>query len=395
MRRHRTLLGLCASDLCGSWAPAGRGTPAAHVEKASEYTAAGDYDAATMEYTKAIEKDPGWPGGYRNRAHHYQYIRRYDLALEDYRKAIALDPEETDSDYVDLLVFMRREQEAAEYAERLVRSHPDSALLNCILAMALERSKNYPRAYEAVNRCIGPAETGANSMERLFIPMERFPQYYRLQARLAARVGRKDEAWRSIDKVTAIDNGLYTRYSRASIYYIEGVWEQALQTLLDAYAQAKGGEKDSLVGIESRFLLGQCYQQLGKWREAREAYEEFVAANPYEKEAFANLGLVKAKLGDSDAALADFSKALDIDPKFLDARRTRGTVYLGQKRYDSAIEDFSAVLAEDGDDMGTLHKRAYAYCTSGQGKLGAKDLREVLRVDPKNDDAKALLPECA
>jgi len=43
-----------------------------------------------------------------------------------------------------------------------------------------------------------------------------------------------------------------------------------------------------MVGVESRFLLGQSYQQLGRWREAQEAYEEFIAANPFEKEAFAN-----------------------------------------------------------------------------------------------------------
>ncbi|MGQ0591273.1 MAG: tetratricopeptide repeat protein [Gammaproteobacteria bacterium] len=129
-------------------------------------------------------------------------------------------------------------------------------------------------------------------------------------------------------------------------------------------------------------------------REAKGAYEELVAANPYEKEAFANLGLVKTKLGDSEGAVAGFSKALEVDPKFLDARRNRGTVYLGQKRYDSAIEDFSAVLAEDGSDAGTLYKRAYAYCTNGNPKLGTKDLLDVLRIEPKNDEAKALLREC-
>ena len=97
--------------------------------------------------------------------------------------------------------------------------------------------------------------------------------------------------------------------------------------------------------------------------------------------------------GDSEGAVADYSKALELDPKFVDARRNRGTVYLGQKRYERAIEDFSAVLAEDGNDAGTLYKRAYAYCTSGQRKLGVKD-SQVLRIEPKNDEAKALLSEC-
>lgn len=310
---------------------------------------------------------------------------------------MALEPEEaiSHSSYVHLLAFMRREQQAAEHAESFLRSHPDSALLRFGLAHALMRQKDYPRAYDLVSQGIAKVESGTNPTELRYLRRDAMlGRAYAGHAVLLAHLGRKDEAWRSIEKATSLHDEFLTRYLRAWIHYIEGSWEKAVQVLREAYARAQGAEKDSSDGLESRFLLGQCYQQLGKWREAREAYEEFVAANPYEKEAFANLGLVKAKLGDADAALADFSKALDIDPKFLDARRNRGTVYLGQKRYDSAIEDFSAVLAGDEDDMGTLYKRAYAYCTSGKRKLGAKDLREVLRIEPKNDEAKALLSEC-
>jgi len=292
----------------------------------------------------------------------YTYARRYDLALEDLRKAIALEPEDAPShvQYVRLLVFMRREQEAAAHAEAFLRTHPDSAILNIGLAMALERRKDYARAYEAVSRAVALLESGANPGELRFVASKEgvFAVADGIKAVLAARLGRKDEASRLIEKALNIRNDFETRYWRASIYYIEGSWEKALQVLREADARAQGAEKDSMVGVESRFLLGQCYQQLGKWREAQGAYEEFIAANPREKEAFSNLGLVKAKLGDSDSAVTSFSKALELDPKFLDARRNRGTEYLRQKRYDSAIEDFSAVLAEDGNDACLLHERA-------------------------------------
>ncbi len=388
-----SLLSLAVFALCSGCA---RLTAAVHLNKATQHAFAGEYEAGIAENTKAIEAKPDYHLAYVNRGAAYTYARRYDLALEDYRKAIALEPEEAVShlNYVLLLVFMRQEQEAAEHAEGFLRSHPDSALLKCGLAFALERSKDYIRAHELASRCVAQLESRANPKELRYTPREVFAYAYGLHARLSARVRRKDEAWRSIEKATAINNDFDTRYSRASMYYIEGTWEQALQVLREAYAQAKGAQKDSMVGVESRFLLGQCYQQLGRWREAQGAYEEFIAANPREKEAFANLGLVKMKLGEAESAVADFSKALELDPKFLDARRNRGTVYLGQKRYESAIEDYSTVLAEDGDDTGTLYKRAYAYCTSGKQKLGTKDLRDVLRIEPKNDDARALLREC-
>jgi len=388
-----SLMALAALLLCSGCA---RLLSAGHVNKAAQHTLAGEYDAAIVEGTKAIEAKPDHHLAYINRAVAYTYAQRYDLAEEDFRRAIALEPDEAipHLGYVFLLVFMRREEQAAGHAESFLRSHPDSALLKCGLAMALERSKDYPRAHELASRCIAEVESGANSREVRYGAKEGFAVVYGLHARLAARLGHKQEAWQSIEKAATIKNDFQVRYSRASIHYIEGNWEQALQVLREADARAQGAERDFMVGVESRFLLGQCYQQLGRWREAQGAYEEFIAANPREKEAFANLGLVKAKLGDSDSAVADFSKALELDPKFVDARRNRGTEYLRQKRYDSAIEDFSSVLAKDGDDTGTLYKRAYAYCTSEQRKLGTKDLRDVLRIEPKNDEARALLSEC-
>jgi len=371
-------------------------TAAGHLNQSTRDIAAGQYEAAIAENTKAIEAKPDYHLAYINRAVAYTYARRYDLAEQDFRRAIALEPEEAIShlSYVIMLVFVRREQEAAEHAESFLSSHPDSTMLRCGLAMALERSKDYPRAHELASRCIAEFESGANPTEVRYAAPEGSAMVYGLRARLSARVGRKDEAWRSIEKAASIKNDLQTRYSRASIHYIEGSWEKALQVLDEAYAQAQGAEKDSMVGVESRFLLGQCYQHLGRWREAQGVYEEFIAANPHEKEAFANLGLVKAKLGDSEVAVANLSKAVDLDPKFLDARRNRGTEYLRQKRYDLAIQDFSAVLAEDASDKGALYKRAYAYCTSGKRKIGAKDLRKGLRIEPNNDEAKALLREC-
>ncbi|MGH9895743.1 MAG: tetratricopeptide repeat protein [bacterium] len=241
-----------------------------HVNQSGRDILAGEYEAAIAEGTKAIEVKPDYHLAYMNRAAAYTHARRYDLALEDLRKAIALEPEEAIShlNYVSALVFMRREQEAAEHAESFLRTHPDSALLKCGLAMALERSKDYPRAHELASRCIAEVESGANAGEVRY-GVEGFAGAYGLHARLAARVGRKDEAWRSIEKAASIKNDLQTRYSRASIHYIEGNWEQALQVLRAAYARAQGGEKDSMVGVESRFLLGQCYQQLGRWSEAQ------------------------------------------------------------------------------------------------------------------------------
>lgn len=215
-------------------------TAAGHLNQSTQQILAGEYEAAIAENTKAIEAKPDYHLAYINRAAAYTYARRYDLAEEDLRRAIALEPEEAIShlNYVLLLVFMRREQEAAEHAESFLRSHPDSMMLKCGLAGVLERRKDYSRAHELASRCIAQFESGGNPRELRYAAPAGSAFVYALHARLAARMGHKDEAWRSMDKATIIHNDLHARYSRASIHYIEGNWEKALQVLHEAYAQS-------------------------------------------------------------------------------------------------------------------------------------------------------------
>lgn len=199
--RAASLLALAALAFCSGCA---RLIAAGHLNKSTRDIAAGQYEAAIAENTKAVAAKPDYNLAYINRAVAYTYARRYDLAEEDFRKAIALEPEQAIShlSYVFLLVFMRREQEAAEHAEGFLRSHPDSALLKCGLAAALERRKDYRRAHELASQCISQVESGANPVEVRHGARQGFAHVLGLHARLAARVGRKDEAWQSIEKAT-------------------------------------------------------------------------------------------------------------------------------------------------------------------------------------------------
>jgi len=90
--------------------------------------------------------------------------------------------------------------------------------------MALERRKDYARAYEAVSRGVALLESGANPRELRFVASKEgvFAVADGIKALLAARVGRKDEASRLIEKAMSIRNKFETRYWRASICYIEG-----------------------------------------------------------------------------------------------------------------------------------------------------------------------------
>ncbi|MGH8549537.1 MAG: protein kinase domain-containing protein [Methylococcales bacterium] len=83
---------------------------------------------------------------------------------------------------------------------------------------------------------------------------------------------------------------------RAKIHYTQGNWQQAVDELKRGYTRSTREELDSSYGLESRLLLGNSYFKLGNMLQAKEAYEQFLAANKYEPEAFFNPGIVYAKL---------------------------------------------------------------------------------------------------
>jgi tetratricopeptide (TPR) repeat protein len=90
-------------------------------------------------------------------------------------------------------------------------------------------------------------------------------------------------------------------------------------------------------------------------KEHYEAIADFGRAleiNPASATAFNNRGLAKFYLGDREGAIKDYVKALEIDPDFAVTLKNRGTAHLQLQQYDQALQDFekaTTLNAEDGE----------------------------------------------
>ena len=60
--------------------------------------------------------------------------------------------------------------------------------------------------------------------------------------------------------------------------------------------------------------------------------------------AYSNRGTAYVRKGQYDEALADFSRALEINPKVPQTYYNRGVAYQLQGRYDEAVADFNSAL---------------------------------------------------
>ena len=141
-------------------------------------------------------------------------------------------------------------------------------------------------------------------------------------------------------------------------------------------------------------LLGGCSFDLGSWslgpdKEAQpkpiaQQSPEITAQNISEAQSVAVHGRTLARSGKIEEALAEFEKALAIDPYNAQALYGRGLIYQGEKQHQQAIEDFSSAHGLTPQSAEPLIGRAISYLALDKTKEAAADLDEAAQADPQN-----------
>ena len=75
--------------------------------------------------------------------------------------------------------------------------------------------------------------------------------------------------------------------------------------------------------------------------------------------------------------IADFDKAISLDPNFASAYTNRGVAYNNLQQYQSAIADFSKAIALNPDFAEAYHGRASAYLNLSDFKNAFSDINKA------------------
>ncbi len=78
--------------------------------------------------------------------------------------------------------------------------------------------------------------------------------------------------------------------------------------------------------------LGSIYAQHHRYREAAEAYGQFLSIKPNDPDIRTNLGVLLRSWGDEDGAIEEFKKAAQDDPKHANSRYHLGLTLLQNKK---------------------------------------------------------------
>src|SRR5574337_1241491 len=99
-------------------------------------------------------------------------------------------------------------------------------------------------------------------------------------------------------------------------------------------------------------------------------------------------GLLRVKQNDVAGALADFTKAVELDPEFASAVKQRGLLRVKQNDVAGAIADFTKVVELDPTDALAFSQRGLLRARQGDRPGAIQDLRQALELGiPPQDQA--------
>jgi len=95
-------------------------------------------------------------------------------------------------------------------------------------------------------------------------------------------------------------------------------------------------------------------------------------------------GTAHANKGEHDRPILCFDKALEINPRFVEAYCNRGVAYDKKGEYDRAISDFNKALEINPWLTVAYYNRGNAYRTKGEYNRAISDYTKAIEIDPKH-----------
>jgi Tfp pilus assembly protein PilF len=95
-------------------------------------------------------------------------------------------------------------------------------------------------------------------------------------------------------------------------------------------------------------------------------------------------GTAQLKLGESNAAIRDFTRALEIDPGYSRAYHLRGLALEKQGNTKEALEDFSRAIELDSDYGAAYFSRATLRSKLGDSEAATDDIEMVTHLTNRN-----------
>lgn len=118
-----------------------------------------------------------------------------------------------------------------------------------------------------------------------------------------------------------------------------------------------------------------------------EGVEKAIRANPNDAGAYLHRGLIRShSQEDFEGAIADFSRAIELDPDRAETYNYRGTSYFWLKQFQKALADYNRALDLDPKMTLTYYNRGYVRIELGDEAGAIEDFRQGAALSKQEGD---------
>jgi tetratricopeptide (TPR) repeat protein len=127
-----------------------------------------------------------------------------------------------------------------------------------------------------------------------------------------------------------------------------------------------------------------AYRKKNEYDKALTDYTRAIELNPRYGTAFLNRGVAYHDKGEYDRALADYTRAIELDPKDADAYNNLGNIYSELGEYDRAIIALNRAIELSPKYTGAYMNRGNAYRDRSEFKRAIADFTRAIELNPKS-----------
>jgi tetratricopeptide (TPR) repeat protein len=128
---------------------------------------------------------------------------------------------------------------------------------------------------------------------------------------------------------------------------------------------------------------GLAYLVKGDYDRALADETKAIELNPQLADAYVNRGSASGSKGDYDREIADETKAIELNPQLADAYTERGIAYSLKGDYDRAIADYAQAIELNPQDLYAYQNRGVAHKNKGDYDRAIADYDQAIRLKPE------------
>ena len=319
--------------------------------KAAE--ARGDFSAAATSYESLLQIAPRLAPAYNNLGSLYLRQHEYKKASVVLEKGLKIDPKMSSaSALLGIALYELADYAAAERnLETALRANPRDNNAELFLANDLIK--------------LGDLERAALHLKQLSQRQPENQEVWYLLGKVHMKLSED-----ALTKLSALDpNSVWS-------HEISGEVMESMKNYDGALLEYKKAVEVAPLQAGTHYHLGNTYWSLNMWDAATEQFRDELANDPSNCMAQWKIGnIILEQHGDSNQALTEVQKALDVCPNLTGARVDRARALIKLDRHAEAVKDLEAAAKADPAESSTHFLLGQAYRAIGRTQEAQAEMK--------------------